>query len=467
MYEDGNGPANRRVAFVTLGCRVNQFESDMLLRSGRKAGYRQARSGEKADLVVFNTCSVTGESERQARQAIRRAVRDNPGARVVVTGCYAQRDPETLARIPGVALVLGNGEKKRIFELLEGVDPGQGGIRFADLRAESLFQGLFTAIPPAADPAMADRELFSDPEQASAGAPDRARAFLHVQNGCDAGCTFCVIPALRGASRSAAPDQVVAWARHFLAQGFRELVLTGINLGAYGRDLVDPTTLSHLVEHLLELPNLGRLRLSSMAPQDLDLSFMTLLQEQPRLAPHLHLSLQSGDNLILKRMRRPYTREELLVTIETLRERRPEIVLGADIIVGFPTETEAAFARTLDLLQEGKIALPHVFRYSDRPGTPAARIPSHLRVSPEQLRERAECLRQAARAILHTTLMEQVGSEGEVLVETVADGLAQGKTGGFLPLAFPAADPDLVGQLVRVTVTGVDASGAGLVGKTR
>ncbi|MBF0176526.1 MAG: tRNA (N(6)-L-threonylcarbamoyladenosine(37)-C(2))-methylthiotransferase MtaB [Magnetococcales bacterium] len=434
------------MAFITLGCRVNQCETDMLYRAGKRAGYRQAKSGETADVVVFNTCSVTGESERQARQAIRRAVREHPGARIVVTGCYAQRDPEGLARIPGVSLILGNDGKEDLFAVLANQRP---------------------------DPAEADRPLpvrseageFSLPGLTESGVQDRARAYLHVQNGCDAGCTFCVIPALRGASRSAHLEQVIIQAKELLAHGFQELVLMGINLGSYGRDLPSPVSLTRLIGTLLPLPGLGRLRLSSIAPQDLDPAFFAEVLAEPRFCPHLHLSIQSGDDLILKHMRRPYTRAQLLHVIHTIRARRPEIVLGADIIVGFPTEDEAAFVNTLELLQEGQIALPHIFRYSDRPGTPAARIPSHLRPSPELVRERAERLRIATQVILGDVLARTVGHELQVLVESVTQGHARGKTGEFLPLVFPAMDIDLVGKLVSVQVARVDLPNMGLVGK--
>ncbi len=452
------------MTFVTFGCRVNQVESASLLRSGRGAGYVQAAPGEAAALVVVNTCAVTGESERQARQAIRRAVRAHPGARVVVTGCYAQRDPKALAEIPGVSLVVGNADKTCLFAILESATvPPPGGVdaRYMSTGAGGCPPMLLDADAFTLYPTVADTPI----ESPAADTSGRARAYLQVQNGCDAGCTFCVIPSLRGRGRSTPLERVLAQAGRLLEQGFEELVLTGINLGAYGRDLAEAVTLSDLLEQILALPNLGRLRLSSIAPQDLDAHFLRHLVEHPRLCPHLHLSVQSGDDLILKRMHRSCTREQVLATIAAVRDRRPGIVLGADLIVGFPTESEEAFANTLNLLREGEIALPHTFRYSDRPGTPAARIPPHLHVPAAVIRDRAERLRRQGEAILHDLLQRQVGQEAEVLIEEVAHGLAHGKTGGFLPLTFPTDDATCVGRLTRVRVTGVDASGGGLLGE--
>ncbi len=419
---------------ITLGCRVNQLETERLRREGLARGFHPAVPGEPADLVIFNTCSVTVESERQARQAIRRTVRDHPGARVVVTGCYAQRDPATLAAIPGVARVLGNAAKHDWSRLL--ADP--------------------LPIPVPAPP----------PRQGGVF-EDYARAFLNVQNGCDQRCTFCVIPALRGPGRSLPPDQVLDQARHDLDLGFQELVLTGINLGAYGRDLAAPIALADLVERLLTIIGPARLRLSSISPSDLTDPRWTALVAHPRCAPYLHLSIQAGDDLILKRMGRPYTRSQVLETIATLRRARSDLILGADLIVGFPTETPAAFRATLALVRDGDIVLPHVFRYSPRPGTPAAASPPGRRVDPRAIRDRSRTLRQAGEELLARTLDRQIGRCQEVLVEQVIGARALGKSGGFLPVICPAPAGLEVGSLLPVMVTGWQREGMMMVAVAR
>lgn len=424
---------SQRITMITLGCRANQAETDWIRQCAGAIGYTDQVAGEAATLVVINTCTVTGESDRQARQAIRRAIRDHPGARVVVTGCYAQRDPGAVAAIPGVDLVLGNNGKARFQELLH-----------------QPLHGIMVDEPePVPHPPLVATTWPADPL-------DRARGYLHVQNGCDEQCTFCLIPQLRGKSRSIPLAEAVSHAIRLLGTGLRELVLTGINLGAYGRDLPAPVTLATLVHGLAELPGLARLRLSSLDPADLGDDLLACFVSYPNLSGHLHLSIQSGDDLILTRMHRRHRRDTLLQRLAAWREVRPELVVGADCIVGFPTESDQAFLQTMTLVEQADIALLHVFRYSDRPGSAASRIPSQFRVSDATIRRRSEQLRQAGQEILQRTLGRRVGREEQILLEYVDGNTGFGKTDAFLPVRIAQVDPAWIGQLLPVLILGID-----------
>ncbi|MBF0212850.1 MAG: tRNA (N(6)-L-threonylcarbamoyladenosine(37)-C(2))-methylthiotransferase MtaB [Magnetococcales bacterium] len=449
LHADVNGrvESGRPMTVLTMGCRVNQFESAVLGQGGEGCGFRHAEAGEASELVVINTCSVTGESDRQARQLIRRARRDHPGARIVVTGCYAQNAPERVAAMPGVDLVLGNGEKSRLWELLETAPvaaPESGGrIVVGDVAT-------LTRVP-----AMAPVDRFGD----------RARAFLQAQDGCDRACAYCVIPRLRGPSRSVEPDRVVEQARRFLESGYEELVLTGVNLGAYGRDLAGRPTLAELARLILELSDVGRLRISSLDPLDIDRGLIALMGDSERLCAHLHLSIQSGDDGVRRRMGRGRGRDAVLERIARVRAARPDVVLGADFIVGFPSESEEAFQRTLELTEEAELSLLHVFPYSARPDTPAAELPSALLVPGERIRERAGRLRQAGEAQLERVLRERVGGEEVVLVETVQAEAGEGKSGGFLSVRLPGALDAWRGALMPVVVEGIDVEAHCLIGR--
>ncbi|MBF0310032.1 MAG: tRNA (N(6)-L-threonylcarbamoyladenosine(37)-C(2))-methylthiotransferase MtaB [Magnetococcales bacterium] len=418
------------LAVVDMGCRVNQVEGEKLRLQGREQGWRLVSTPGEADVVVVNTCAVTAESERQARQAIRRLIREHPEVRVVVTGCYAQRDAAALEAMPGVAAVVPMAGKDRLLEDLAGAKP------------DPLPDGL--PAPPVST---------------------RTRHFLKVQDGCDHRCTYCVIPALRGAARSVSPEEVVAMAREARAQGNRELVLTGIDLGSYGRDI--GTGLAFLVSELLRSsPELERLRLSSIDPLDIDAELAALLAGEERLMPHLHLSIQSGSDRVRKRMARRGGGREVIEKLRELTERRPDLVLGGDFIVGFPTESEADFDATLELVRESGLCLLHVFRYSPRPGTPAARIPPRFQVSGDIQVERSARLRAVGRAALLQRLRQRLGSTDTLLVEERIQGRLLGKTPGFLPVSV--ADPDLRdrrGQIVGVRLSSVDSAEEGWLGE--
>ncbi|WP_270937578.1 tRNA (N(6)-L-threonylcarbamoyladenosine(37)-C(2))-methylthiotransferase MtaB [Falsiroseomonas oryzae] len=365
---------------ISFGCRLNASESEAMRALAAQAG--------QDDAIIVNTCAVTAEAEAQARQAIRRAARDNPGRRIVVTGCAAQIAPQAWAALPGVARVIGNADK---------LDP-------------AIWAALDTPVP--VSDVMAARAA---PVHPVAHAASRARALVQVQQGCDHRCTFCVIPFGRGPSRSVPPEAVVAQVRALVARGHREVVLTGVDITSYGPDLPGGPTLGALARRVLaEVPDLPRLRLSSLDPAEMDAELWRLLAEEPRLMPHLHLSLQHGSDLILKRMKRRHRRADAVALCDRARRLRPDIAFGADLIAGFPTEGEADVAATLDLIEACGLTFLHVFPYSERPGTPAARMPQ----LPVPLRrERAARLREAGRAAMRRFLQGRLGRREEVLLE--------------------------------------------------
>jgi threonylcarbamoyladenosine tRNA methylthiotransferase MtaB len=415
-------PSNN-IEIVTFGCRLNAFESDVMRRLTAEAGLRHA--------VIVNTCAVTAEAERQARQAIRRARREHPNARIIVTGCASTLAPDRYAALPEVDLVLDNTAK---------------------LKPES-YSGL-SPHPPLAEasgspsPAVRERVPEAKPR---AGEGVRARAYLQVQQGCDHRCTFCIIPYARGPSRSVPLDHIIAEARALLAAGYREIVLTGVDLTAYGTDLPEKPTLGQMVRRLLAaIPELPRLRLSSLDPSEVDDDLWDALADEPRLMPHLHLSLQSGDDLILKRMKRRHSRAQAIAAARRAHGLRPDIALGADLIAGFPTETEEMFRRTLDIVAECGIAFVHVFPYSPRPGTPAARMPQ---LDPALVKERAARLRAAGVAALKTELLSRIGRDSDVLIEAPGRGRAD----CYAAVRFDAAlDPGTVTRM-RFAGAAVDA----------
>ena len=412
--------ATNDVDVITFGCRLNAYESEIIRK--------QAAADGLSDAIVFNTCAVTGEAVRQARQAIRKARRERPGARLIVTGCAAQIDPAAFAAMPEVDLVLGNAEKSAAGSYVPA--PEFGRVRVNDI--------------------MSVRETAG---HLIDGLKDRARAYVEVQNGCDHRCTFCIIPFGRGNSRSAAAGEVVAQVRRLAAQGYREVVLTGVDVTSWGADLPGAPTLGQLVARILRLvPDLPRLRLSSIDAAEIDPDLMRCLAEEPRLMPYLHLSLQAGDDMILKRMKRRHSRADALRLIEAVRAVRPDTAYGADLIAGFPTETEAMFDNTLAMIELAGLAFLHVFPFSPRPGTPAARMPAVPRA---EVKARAARLRAAGQAGLVRHLDRQVGRTLRGLVERPdlgEGGLARAED--FTEIAFSGAAA--VGGIVALTVTGHD-----------
>ena len=403
------------VEVITFGCRLNAFESEII---------RGAAAGP-GDTIVINTCAVTAEAERQARQAIRRARRENPDARIVVTGCAATLSPQRYAALGGVDLVLDNEAKLRPESYHAGADACHSGTvqRAGPGIEEHEPLSATEDVAPPVSPVSLDSGFAGIHPRPGMTASGRARAYLQVQQGCDHRCTFCIIPYARGPSRSVPPEHIAAQARELAAQGCREIVLTGVDLTAYGADLPERPTLGRMVTQLLAAtPELSRLRLSSLDPSEIDDELWAAFGAEKRLMPHLHFSFQSGDDLILKRMKRRHSRAEAVAAMRRARSLRPEVAIGADLIAGFPTESEEMFRRSLDLVEEGGIAFLHVFPYSPRLGTPAARMPQ---LDPALVRERAARLRAAGGAALAADLSRRVGAVADVLVEASGRGRAE------------------------------------------
>lgn len=411
------------VDVVTFGCRLNTFESEVIRRNASEAGLD--------DVVIVNSCAVTNEAVAQARQSIRRLRRERPSARIVVTGCAAQIQPAMFAGMAEVDRVVGNDDKMR------GDAWREARTAFA---AASGF-GIANEEKVAVADIMAVREMAPHlVEGFQSGLP---RAFVQVQNGCDHRCTFCVIPFGRGNSRSVPMGAVVDQVRALTDAGHAEIVLTGVDLTSYGADLPGAPRLGGLVKRILRhVPEVRRLRISSIDSIEADRDLLDAVADEERLMPHLHLSLQSGDDMILKRMKRRHSRRDAIDFCAQVRRLRPGIAFGADIIAGFPTETEAMFARSLALVAECDLAFLHVFPYSPRPGTPAARMPQ---VAGEVIRDRARRLRAAAEAALRRRLAAEVGATRQVLIESAT----QGRTEHFIPVAVAGETPGAV-RMLRV-----------------
>ncbi|MCZ8314234.1 tRNA (N(6)-L-threonylcarbamoyladenosine(37)-C(2))-methylthiotransferase MtaB [Phreatobacter sp.] len=419
--------ARPSVEVVTFGCRLNTSESEVMQRLAAESGL--------SDAIVVNTCAVTGEATRQARQAIRRLKRENPAARIIVTGCAAQTEPEVFAEMAEVDRVIGNDEKMK-----------------AEAWGETrrvLAQGPDFGV--AASEKVAVNDIMAVREQALHlvdGLTGRSRAFVQVQNGCDHRCTFCIIPFGRGNSRSVPMGEVVAQVRKLVENGYREVVLTGVDITSYGQGLPGEPKLGALCKAILRhVPELERLRISSIDSVEADPDLMAVIAGEERFMPHLHLSLQAGDDMVLKRMKRRHLRDDAIRFCDEVRRLRPDMVFGADIIAGFPTETEDMFARSLAIVDECGLTHLHVFPFSPRPGTPAARMPQ---VARDVVKERAKRLRAKGEAALATHLDGMVGRAFSVLAET--DRIA--RTGHFTPVRL--AGDVAPGSILTVTVTGHD-----------
>lgn len=408
---------------VTFGCRLNTYESEVMRREAEAAGL----GGLKQGAIIFNTCAVTGEAVRQARQSIRKARRENPGARIIVTGCAAQTEPENFAAMDEVDLVLGNEEKLKAHSYRALPDFGVND--FEKARVNDIMSVTETAAH------MVD------------AIEGRARAFVQVQNGCDHRCTFCIIPYGRGNSRSVPMGAVVEQVKRLAGNGYAEVVLTGVDMTSYGADLPGSPRLGRLVRTILrQAPELARLRLSSIDSIEADDELMEAIAGEKRLMPHLHLSLQAGDDMILKRMKRRHLRDDSIRFCEEARRLRPDIVLGADMIAGFPTETEVMFENSLRIVEECGLTHLHVFPFSPRKGTPAARMPQLDR---RTVKERAARLRAVGEAAYARHLAGLAGTTQAILVER--EGI--GRTEGFTLAAIDAGAP---GRIVEAVVTGHD-----------
>ncbi|MBD3676966.1 MAG: tRNA (N(6)-L-threonylcarbamoyladenosine(37)-C(2))-methylthiotransferase MtaB [Rhodobacteraceae bacterium] len=406
--------------FTTLGCRLNAYETEAMKELTAAAGLD--------DAVVINTCAVTSEAVRKARQEIRRLRRENPGAKLIVTGCAAQTEPETFREMDEVDLVIGNTEKMR----------------------PETWTGIAADFIGATEKVQVD-DIMSVTETAGHlidGFGTRSRAYVQVQNGCDHRCTFCIIPYGRGNSRSVPAGVVVDQIKRLVDSGYNEVVLTGVDLTSWGADLPGEPRLGDLVMRILRLvPDLPRLRISSIDSIEADENLMQAIATEPRLMPHLHLSLQAGDDMILKRMKRRHLRDDAIRFCEEARRLRPEMTFGADIIAGFPTETEAMFANSLRLVEECDLTWLHVFPYSPRPGTPAARMPQ---VHGSAIKDRARRLREAGARQVERHLAAQVGQTHAVLMENPR----MGRTEQFTEVVFTSDHPE--GQIVEARISGHD-----------
>ncbi len=409
------------VDVITFGCRLNTYESEIMRAEAEKAGLNNA--------VLVNTCAVTGEAVRQARQAIRRARRDNPHARIIVTGCAAQVEKEMFAAMPEVDAVLGNEEKLRATSYRSLPDFGVSAEE--KLRVNDIMSVRATA------PQMVKH------------IDGHVRAFIQVQNGCDHRCTFCIIPYGRGNSRSVPIGGVVEQVKRLVGNGYAEVVLTGVDMTSFGADLPGSPKLGRLVKTILkQVPDIRRLRLSSIDSIEVDEELLDVVANEHRLMPHLHLSLQAGDDMILKRMKRRHLRADSIRFCAEVRRLRPDIVFGADMIAGFPTETEDMFGNSLKIVEECGLTHLHVFPFSPRQGTPAARMPQVRR---EVVKERAARLRAAGDAAYAKHLASLVGTHQSILIER--DGL--GRTAGFTLAAIDAGAP---GDIVETVITGHDGA---------
>jgi threonylcarbamoyladenosine tRNA methylthiotransferase MtaB len=413
------------VDIVTFGCRLNAFESEVILHEAERAGL--------SDTIVINSCAVTNEAVAQARQSIRRLKRERPSLRIVVTGCAAQTQAEMFAGMEEVDRVIGNDDKMR-------------GDAWRDVR-QAFETGVGEAGKIAVTDIMAVREMA--PHLVEGFQKGLPRVFVQVQNGCDHRCTFCIIPYGRGNSRSVPMGAVVDQVRALVERGHAEIVLTGVDLTSYGADLPGVPKLGQLTKQILRhVPQLKRLRISSIDSIEVDRDLLDVIGSEERLMPHLHLSLQSGDDLILKRMKRRHSRGHAIDFCAQMRRLRPDIALGADIIAGFPTETEDMFSRSLDMIEESGITFLHVFPYSPRPGTPAARMPQ---VAGGEIRERAKRLRAVGEAALRKRLTSEMGEVRQVLIESGR----QGRTEHFLPVAIAGETP---GEVRALTMKGHDGA---------
>jgi threonylcarbamoyladenosine tRNA methylthiotransferase MtaB len=431
---------SRTVAFATLGCRLNQVDTQELQGRLEARGFRTVPFEDRADVVVVNTCTVTARADVSDRQAIRRAVRVNPDARVVVTGCWAQTDPTAAAALAGVDLVIGNGDKDRLPDLLEALladrEPSPERVHVGDVAA---LRGLVPA-------PLARRN-------------GRSRAFLKIQDGCRHRCAFCIVPIARGGSRSHDPGVVLEQAQRLVAAGHPEIVLTGVDLGDYGADRVPRTTLAALLERLLAIPGLRWLRLSSVLPAYFTPALLEVVTGSKVIAPHLHIPLQSGSDAILRKMRRPYTTRMYRALVERLAAAIPRLGLGTDLIAGFPGETESDFSATVALVDALPFSYLHTFSYSARKATEAASFPDT--VEARVIRRRSARLRAAGAQLNLAFRSRLVGEVTEALVLETRDrttGRLLALTGNYVEVAVDGPDA-IMGRLAKIRITAADARG--------
>lgn len=416
----------KKVHFATLGCKTNQYETQAMREKFLKAGYEETAHARDADLFVVNTCTVTGEGDRKSRSVIRRLHRDNPNAKIAVTGCYATLNQAEIRELPGVAFVIPNQEKDQIVSQVNldaaGKFCGEG-----DESEENRYTDLSIS-------------YFAD----------RTRAFVKIQDGCDHACTYCKVVIVRGDSRSRAVAEILEEADRLAANGYQEIVLTGIQLGAYGDEWKNGVNLTAILRKLCLIPGLSRIRLSSIDPSDVTDEFIECMREEPKICAHLHLPLQSGDDFILKRMKRAYRREQFLRVVEKLRKALPDFSLTTDVMVAFPGEEEEYFANTVDILERTLPLKAHIFPFSAREGTLAAEFEG--RVAPDVSRQRVQHLQAVTKALAGKYQGRFIGQVAKVLVETPDEaGWLEGHTSNYLKVRFQG-HPAWVGRIVPVSL---------------
>lgn len=433
-------------AITTLGCKVNQYESDAIAQSLKNTGYNLSPGKTNADVCIINTCTVTHKASMQSRQAIRQAIRNNPGARVIVTGCYAQIEPEAIRGIKGVHEIIGHADKHRIPAIIICADQADE----KDL--------------PQPVSICRDISLECDFQQIPVAAfGSRTRLFLKIQDGCNTFCSYCIVPYARGRSRSMPLENVLEYIHTIHQAGCREIVLTGVHLGAYGIDLSPPRDLLTLLNRIQEFSTINRVRLSSIEPLEITHDIIRLVAESERFCNHFHIPLQSGDDLVLKKMNRPYTRSFFRNLVLKIHELIPDAAIGVDILIGFPGETEAAFENTYSLIQELPVTYLHVFPFSSRAGTPASQYPH--KVSSKIIKTRCEQMRALGNVKKSDFYKSFIGQKVEVLFESKRDsstGYLKGLTSNYVP-ALAKGEDELKNTLVRVRMDSLSGS-QGVIG---
>ncbi len=431
------------ISIATLGCKVNQFESEALMSALEQRGYSLVPFGEGADITIINTCTVTHRADFQSRQMIRRAFRSNPNSLIIATGCYSQVEPEAMAGIEGVRYLLGNKEKDQIPELLPLIQKGElPQIQVSDIQKETVFW---------------DIPLHSFHRH--------TRAFLKIQDGCDARCSYCIVPYARGPSRSLSPEKLIEHLRVLKEKRFKEAVLTGIHIGSYGLDLTSPFPLETLLRRIEEEETPDRIRLSSIEPLDFSAGLISFLSQSTKVCPHLHIPLQSGDDEILRRMNRDYNRSFISSLIQELHQKIPNLAIGGDVIVGFPGETEEKFEHTYELIQSLPFSYLHIFPFSKRKGTPASQFPQ--RVDEAVIKRRAEKMRELGKQKRQTFYRHFLHQELRVLVEDRKEketGRWKGFSRNYIPVFLSSEsvsqeNPNWINEECPVVVTELTENG--------
>jgi len=421
------------IAFITLGCKVNQYDTQVMREIARQSGYEVASESESADIYVVNTCTVTHTSDRKARHTIRKIIREHPDAKILVTGCYADNDRKKIEEIEGVTLVFGNREKERLTEYLQKL---------------SAFGGNASPLPSLRIP---NSEFRIPPFHSSITTFDgQTRALVKIQDGCSTFCTYCIVPYVRGPMTSRSIDDIVREVESLAKNGYKEVVITGVHLGAYGKDINNSVTIADVLERIHPIIGIERIRLSSIEPMDVPDDLIERVVQLPKFAPHFHLPLQSGNNEILKRMGRRYTVEEYARLVGKLRATFPDVGITTDIMVGFPGETDAQFNDTYDFINKMAFSRLHVFRYSPRKGTPAARYPG--RIPPEISIARSEAVRELGRRLAEEFHTKMLGKVMKVLVENSREGknsLLSGFTGNYIRVLMDVPDT-MINRMIQV-----------------